>query len=179
MMSKNPLPLSMPSSTKTMVGLPSDEEVVTPVSYHAPPVSLHAPQPAQRTQLGAGPDQMDAIDAFLAPSQRGRVAMAPPAGSRAANKTLLGISEPPPSSAPASVAPLSLPQSFRPLSLCPASVAGPVSVAGPMSAPVTLASRATMPSIAELPYERPVLAAAGVATVVAVWGMMMLYLFAM
>jgi hypothetical protein len=155
-MSKNPLPLTMPSSTKTIVGLPLEDEA------EARP----APQRAQRTMVGVGPEQMEALSAFLSPSQRDRAAMPPPAGSVGTKRTLMGISEPPPPIAPASLRPASLPQSFRPVSL-----AGPISlVAGP---------RSTMPSIVDLPYERPMVAAAGVATAVAAWALMMLYLFAM
>jgi hypothetical protein len=157
-MNKQPLPLTMPSSTKTIVGLPAEDDVD----------SRMAPQRAQRTMVGIGAEQIEALSAFLSPSQRDRAALPPPAGSAATKRTLMGISEPPPPlSAPVSLRPSSLPQSFRPVSLY---MNGPISMAGP---------RSTMPSLVDLPYERPMVAAAGVATAVALWALMMLYLFAM
>ena len=172
-MNKNPLPLSMPSSTKTIVGVAPDD--VSDVSK-----TLVSPSRAQRTLLGTGGSQPEAIESFLSASRRDaseayRVALSPPAGSVASKRTLVGLpSEPPPPpqrrampvSVPAEprvMSPLALPQSFRGVSLSSMSLEG---------------HRSTMPSIADLPYERPVIAAAAVATVVAAWALMMLYLFA-
>lgn len=144
---KRYVPLTMPSSTKTMVGLSPEEEAEL-----AEPV---APRRAQRTLLGAGPEHERAVEAYLA------VARERPAPPARAGRTLVGLApdeaEPPP---PASVAPLSL---------------GPTSL-GPTSLPATELSA---PTIADLPFQRPMVAAAGVAAAVAVWALMMLFLFSL
>lgn len=161
---KDLLPLSMPSSTKTMVGLPESE----------PPPPMAPPQRPQKTLLGAGPEHLDAVEAFINASDRH--AALPIAGATRTKKTLLGISEPPPPPAPRASEPSLSPLSFGPASLAPASLA-PCSL--PLSWKAIEGPRSSMESLAELPFERPLVAAAGVATAVAVWALMMLYLFSM
>lgn len=151
------VPLNIPSSTKTIVGLSPEEEAEL-----AQPVP---PRRAQRTLLGAGPEHERAVEAFLSTAARNVPIAAPP---RRAGRTLVGLApevEPPAEKEPPSMGPAS----FGPLSLGPASL-GPSSLSAP---------RMSTPSIADLPFERPMIAALGVAAAVAVWALMMLFLLSL
>jgi hypothetical protein len=168
-MNKNPMPLSLPSSTKTMVGLPESEP---PPASEPPAAGADSPQ---RTLLGAGPEHIEAVDAFLN-KPVSQAPLAPPAGAPEDKKTLVGMpSEPPPArKEEPSLVPLSFGEralshpSSSPMSWRPAPVSGPTSLSS--------AQRQSLPTVADLPFQRPVVAAIGVAAAVAVWALMMLYL---
>jgi hypothetical protein len=154
------VPMKLSSSKKTMVGLsPGAADARGAVTS----TSLPSPQRAQRTLLGCGPEHGEAVDAFIAAS---RGASTPPARAAAVKKTLLGLApepEPPPSYEPPSLGPLSM----SPVSLGPGSM-------GSLPDPY-----AGAPSPVNLPFERPLIAAASIAAVVALWALMMLYLFSL
>ncbi len=186
---------NIPSSTKTIVGFGLEQEPVT--------LKAVAPQRPQRTMVGVGPDQVSAIRAFLAPSStrvpESRDAIAPPSSGEPtgiASRTLVGISpasEPDPASVrvPAPVsARADMPACnaiAHPTSMGPNAIAaamGSTSAPEPLpnsfpAARVSLVSAtpSSVPSIADLPFERPMLAAVGVAAAVAVWAFMMLIMF--
>ncbi len=206
-MSNNLLPLTMPSSTKTMVGF-GDYDMGLLVSHGA------------RSALAmADSARMSAIDAFLSgcrpePARPQPSAGAAVAGSTGSKPTLVGMpSEPRSMGAPVSApeclrmarlptAPqMSAPQAVahRPASVQPITrhperkpserrrsarpaTASPLSEAPtslPLSFPVPVLSgpRSSVASLAVLPYERPIIAAAAVAFVVALGALTMLCLF--
>ncbi len=176
-MSHKLLPLTLPSSTKTIVGLsPDDYEEAEPLSSLPPPPP--PPQRPQRTLLGAGPEHEELVKSFVTSTVRSAsdAPLPPPRRGR----TLVGLApeaERPQRELPA---PRALAANRAPAAPCalPGSYPVPDLAAAPLSSgPVTVASAGgSEPSLSELPLERSRLIAFVAALVVLLWALTLVWL---